>query len=142
MSLKYVKRTLLFGFYFIVGYSLVRVSIGSGAGTGAPIPVFCSWGIPLARLLWPKIEGIVLLSLLYYFGNFVLITWVAKKEELCFKFLPFVFHAVGSVIAFFQKRGDELPLSTKVSITVVSGVIVLTYFTLDLFIARTSLKHK
>jgi len=132
-----IKRIALFLAYALVVLSLILSLFRFGLVD--PIVVFCSWGVPLARLLWPTFAGIAAFTLLYYGGLFFLTAGLSSmKKAMGFPFITIIIHGIGCVIAYQPARAQESAFgSLSWATLLLSTVFAVSYFWIDWSLART-----
>jgi len=135
-------RIAVFFVYAVAAFSLIWFFLAGGEGTGDPAVIFGSWAIPLAKLIWPTLTGLIGFTVFYYGGLFLLTTNLApKRNRRGFPFLVVSVHGIGCAIAFqLRKPRDSMFASMSGLIFFMASIIVIVYLYADWQLAKTRRK--
>ena len=131
-----ITRVGLFIIYSVVAVALIWIFAGSGHGTFVPVAIFCSWGIPLARLIWPNINGMVFFSAGYYLALFILAIWLGPRIKHDFPIITVLIHGLGCAVALSLAKPLANPQPNIAISLLTSATVVVIYLWTDWLLTK------
>lgn len=129
-----IERIVLFSIYGIFSYGAIWVFGAGGEGSLFPVPVFCSWAVPLTRLIWPS--GGALIFIAIYYISILGINSISARFKRGF-LITLGIHFAGVALALFSIRKQEPSafLSHWLAVSI-SLIMVIIYLCVDWVVAR------